>query len=97
MTGRTRTESLDRVLAALADPTRRALLEQLRDRPGSTTGELARFFPLLTRWAVMKHLRSLEAAGLVQTLPQGRLRRHFREDSPLREVSAWLDRHGAGR
>ena len=44
----------------------------------------------MTRWGVMKHLALLEEAGLVQTLPEGRRRRHFREAAALRPLSDWL-------
>jgi DNA-binding transcriptional ArsR family regulator len=82
--------TLDDVLAALADPTRRRIFELLGDQPGLTTAQLASRFRAMTRWGVMKHLEVLRAAGLVQTLPEGRRRRHFREASPLAAIRAWL-------
>ena len=83
-------DRLDRLLAAIADGTRRALLESLGTMPGATTTDLVRSVPRLSRWAVMKHLAVLESAGLVQTLPEGRLRRHFRDTRPLREMCDWV-------
>jgi DNA-binding transcriptional ArsR family regulator len=81
---------LDRLLRAVADPTRRRILRLLGQRPGLTTNEIADRVPGMTRWGVMKHLALLEGAGLVQTLPEGRRRRHFRETAALRPLSDWL-------
>ena len=58
------------VWKALADPTRRAILDLLRDR-ARTTGEVTGAFPALTRFAVMKHLRVLEGAGLLSRTGTG--------------------------
>jgi len=60
----------DTVWKALADPTRRAILDLLRER-AHTTGELSGAFPSLTRFAVMKHLGVLEEAGLVVVSARG--------------------------
>lgn len=81
--------SLDRVFAALSDPTRRALLDTLAARQPLSTRDLTRRSPL-TRWAVMKHLAVLRAAGLVETLPQGRRRLHFLDPRALGEARRWL-------
>jgi DNA-binding transcriptional ArsR family regulator len=81
---------LDRLLRAIADPTRRRILRLLNQRPGLTTNEIAVRVPGMTRWGVMKHLALLQDAGLVQTLPEGRRRRHFREAAALRPLSDWL-------
>ena len=67
------TNRLDTVFAALADPTRRAILDLLRER-AHTTGELSGAFPALTRFAVMKHLDVLEDANLVLSEKHGRER-----------------------
>jgi predicted transcriptional regulator len=83
-------DNLDRLLRAVADPTRRRILRLLSERPGLTTNEIAGRVPGMTRWGVMKHLALLEEAGLVQTLPEGRRRRHFREAAALRPLSDWL-------
>jgi DNA-binding transcriptional ArsR family regulator len=88
---------LDRGFHALADATRRAIWIDLGREPGLTTAELAERRPRLTRWAVMKHLAVLRAAGLVQTLPEGRHRRHYRDDRGLAAVRAWLDADAGSR
>lgn len=86
-----RTEAaLDRSLRASADPTRRRILRYLEDEPGATTSRLAERLPGVTRWAVMKHITVLREAGLIQTLPEGRMRRHFRVTGALRPLSEWL-------
>jgi DNA-binding transcriptional ArsR family regulator len=82
---------LDLLLRALADPTRRRLYRLLGSKPGMTTHELAAQVPGMTRWGVMKHLAQLREAGLVQTLPEGRRRRHFREEAALVPLRRWLD------
>jgi DNA-binding transcriptional ArsR family regulator len=63
----------DAVFKALADPTRRQLLDRLHERDGRTTSELDSEFAM-TRFGVMKHLRVLEDAGLVVARRQGRAR-----------------------
>jgi predicted transcriptional regulator len=85
---------LDRLFRALADPTRRRILRLLTQRPGMTTNEIAGRVPGMTRWGVMKHLALLVEAGLVQTLPEGRRRRHFREAAALRPLQDWLAEAG---
>jgi len=82
---------LDRLLRAVADPTRRRIVRLLSQRPGLTTNEIAGRVPGMTRWGVMKHLAQLQKAGLVQTLPEGRRRRHFLEVAALRPLSVWLN------
>ena len=83
-------DDLDRAAAALADPTRRLILERLRDAPGLTTGELAHLVPRLSRFGVMKHLRVLAEANLVRVMDDGRRRRHFLEAGALLGLRAWL-------
>ena len=85
---------LDTTFAALADPTRRRILRLLSQRPGMTTNEIAGRVPGMSRWGVMKHLALLADAGLVQTLPEGRRRRHFREAAALRPLQDWLSEAG---
>jgi DNA-binding transcriptional ArsR family regulator/uncharacterized protein YndB with AHSA1/START domain len=82
------------VFRALADPTRRQLLDVLLAGGGPTVGELsAPFDPELTRFAVMKHLRVLEEAGLVVTRPDGRSTRHYLNAVPIRQLSRrWMDK-----
>ena len=85
------TESrLDAILRALADPTRRRLLATIASQPGLTTAELAQLTKGMTRWGVMKHLAVLGEAGLIQTMPEGRHRRHFEEPQALDPVRRWL-------
>lgn len=78
----------DAVWRALANPTRRRLLDLLRDRP-RTTGELATRSPGLSRFAVMQHLGVLEDAGLVLTRRRGRHRFNHLNPVPLRR---WYER-----
>ncbi|MDQ3492200.1 MAG: helix-turn-helix domain-containing protein [Chloroflexota bacterium] len=83
-------DELSAVCHALAEPTRRSLLAALARQPGATTTDLAATAPRLTRWAVMKHLTVLREAGLIQTLPEGRRRRHYRVPGGLRHLLGWL-------
>jgi len=76
---------LDSVWRALADPTRRAMLDALRDGP-KTTGQLAEQFGSMTRFGVMKHLGVLEAAGLVIVRREGRERWNSLNAVPLRQI-----------
>ncbi|MDQ6851213.1 MAG: helix-turn-helix domain-containing protein, partial [Actinomycetota bacterium] len=83
----------DRVFKALADPTRRHLLDVLFERDGRTLGELEREAEM-TRFGVMKHLRVLEDAGLVTTCKQGREKLHFLNPVPIRLVhDRWIDKY----
>ena len=78
------------VWRALADSTRRALLDLLRERP-RTTGELCAEFPALSRFAVMKHLSLLEEAELVTVRKQGRERWNYLNAVPLQRMyERWL-------
>lgn len=86
--------ALDSVMHALSDPTRRAVYARLRQSPGLTTGQLSESTRGMTRWGVMKHLAVLRAAGLVQTLHDGRNRRHYADTGRLRVVRDWLDEAG---
>jgi DNA-binding transcriptional ArsR family regulator len=79
---------LDTVLTAIADPTRRAMLQRLAHGP-ATTGQLAALFPV-SRPAISQHLRALQDAGLVQTDVRGRHRWHQLVVRPLDPVGAWL-------
>jgi len=73
---------LDPVWKALSDPTRRTILDLLRDGPRTTT-EIVESFPRLTRFAVMKHLDVLREAGLVQTRELGRQRMNSLNAVPI--------------
>jgi len=92
----TEADALDRVFRALADRTRRSIFTTLGKHPGSTTSELAATIPQLSRWAVMKHLEVLRQAGLVQTLPRGRERCHFRVEETLSAAAGWLQASDGG-
>ena len=76
------------VFGALADPTRRQLLERLALGPTTATGLCVRF--PLTRQAVVKHLGTLEGAGMVAKERHGREVRYRLETAPLYEATAWL-------
>ena len=83
----------DRVFKALADPTRRFLLDRLFARDGRTLTELESELEM-TRFGAMKHLRVLEEAGLVVTRRQGRQKLHFLNPVPIREIhDRWIDKY----
>ena len=83
----------DRVFKALADPTRRFLLDRLHGRDGRTLTELESELEM-TRFGVMKHLRVLEDAGLVVTRRQGREKLHFLNPVPIRLIhDRWIDKY----
>jgi len=83
----------DLVFRALADPTRRFLLDQLFVRDGRTLTELESELAM-TRFGVMKHLRVLEEAGLVVTRRQGREKLHHMNPVPIRLVhDRWIDKY----
>jgi DNA-binding transcriptional ArsR family regulator len=83
----------DGVFRALADPTRRFLLDLLYEREGRTLSELDAELEM-TRFGVMKHLRVLEEAGLVVTRRQGREKLHFLNPVPIRQVhDRWIDKY----
>jgi DNA-binding transcriptional ArsR family regulator len=83
----------DRVFKALADPTRRFLLDLLFARDGRTLSELEGELEM-TRFGVMKHLKVLEQAGLVVTRKQGREKLHFLNPVPIRLVhDRWIDKY----
>jgi DNA-binding transcriptional ArsR family regulator len=84
------TDRIEELARAIADPTRRRILDRLAARPGSTTGELAALTPGLTRFAVMKHLEVLRLAGLIRSMPEGRRRRHYLERAALDPLRVWL-------
>ena len=83
----------DRVFKALADPTRRFLLDLLFAREGQTLTELESAVEM-TRYGVMKHLKVLEEAGLVVTRRSGREKLHFLDAVPIRQVhDRWIDKY----
>ena len=80
----------DLVFKALADPTRRFLLDQLFLRNGQTQGELEKVLEM-TRFGVMKHLRVLEAANLIATQKRGRQKFHFLNPVPIQLIhERWI-------
>jgi DNA-binding transcriptional ArsR family regulator len=84
---------MDEVFKALADPTRRSLLDQLFERDGQTLGELEGRLPM-SRFGVMKHLKVLEEAGLVTTKRRGREKLHFLNPVPIRLVhDRWVSKY----
>lgn len=83
----------DQVFRALADPTRRLLLDRLFVRDGQTLTELESGVDM-TRFGVMKHLRVLEDAGLVVSQKSGREKLHFLNPVPIRLVhDRWIDKY----
>jgi uncharacterized protein YndB with AHSA1/START domain len=84
---------VDEVFKALADPTRRSLLDELFREDGQTLGALEARFDM-TRFGVMKHLKVLEEAGLVVTRKQGREKAHFLNPVPIRLVhDRWVSKY----
>lgn len=87
------TDDDDRVFKALADTTRRSLLDRLFASDGLTLTELEHGLEM-TRFGVMKHLRVLEDAGLVVTRRSGREKLHFLNPVPIRLVhDRWIDKY----
>jgi DNA-binding transcriptional ArsR family regulator len=86
-------EDDDLVFRALADPTRRQLLDRLFERDGRTLTELERDLDM-TRFGVMKHLRVLEEAGLVVSRRSGREKHHFLNPVPIRLIhDRWIHKY----
>jgi uncharacterized protein YndB with AHSA1/START domain/DNA-binding transcriptional ArsR family regulator len=84
----------DDVFKALADPSRRLLLDSLFDEDGQTLGELSARLPEMTRFGVMKHLRILDAAGLVTSRKVGRERLHYLNPVPIRLIhDRWIGKY----
>jgi len=84
------------VFRALADPTRRAILDRLFDRDGQSLGDIERAFEM-SRFGVMKHLRVLEEAGLVTAQRVGRSKVHYLNPVPIQELQhRWIHKFAAG-
>jgi uncharacterized protein YndB with AHSA1/START domain len=84
---------MDEVFRALADPTRRSLLDELFKRDGQSLGALEARLPM-TRFGVMKHLKVLEEAGLVVSKKRGREKLHFLNPVPIRLVhDRWVSKY----
>jgi uncharacterized protein YndB with AHSA1/START domain len=87
------TEGMDEVFRALADPTRRSILDELFREDGQTLSALEARFDI-TRFGVMKHLKLLEDAGLVVTKRRGREKLHFLNPVPIRLVhDRWVSKY----
>ncbi len=85
----------DHIWKALSDPTRREILDLLRDGPRQTT-DIVETFPQLSRFGVMKHLDVLRDAGLVNTRSAGRRRINSLNAAPLRDViERWIGKYEA--
>ena len=83
----------DRVFKALADPTRRLLLDRLFERDGRALTDLESGLEM-TRFGVMKHLKVLEEAGLVITRKSGREKLHYLNPVPIRLIhDRWIDKY----
>jgi DNA-binding transcriptional ArsR family regulator len=84
---------VDKVFKALADPSRRKLLDQLHGNNGQTLTELCEHLDM-TRQAVTKHLTLLEAANLVATVWRGRQKLHYLNPTPLQEIyDRWISKY----
>ena len=86
--------SMMNVFAAVADPTRRSILERLRGEGALSLTSLSERLPI-SRQAVTKHLDVLEKAGLLRKRVEGRERLHELDAEPLREVDDWLEPYSA--
>ena len=86
-----RSAELDRVFSALADPTRRAILRRLSDRP-ATINEIAKPFRVSLN-AISKHVMTLERAGMLRREIKGRSHYCWIEPGPLREAKEWLEHY----
>lgn len=88
-------KDLDPIWKALADPTRREILDLLRDGPRQTT-EIVEQFPQLSRFGVMKHLDVLREARLVRTRSEGRRRINSLNVAPIRQIlERWISKYEA--
>ncbi len=88
-------DQMDPIFKALADSTRREILDFLRDGPKQTT-EIVNQFPNLSRFGVMKHLDVLREAGLVNTRSEGRRRINSLNANPIRHiVERWINKYEA--
>lgn len=86
---------MDEVFRALADPTRRSLLDELFSEDGQTLSALEGRLSM-SRFGVMKHLRVLEDAGLIVTRRRGREKLHFLNAVPIRLIhDRWMNKYAA--
>jgi DNA-binding transcriptional ArsR family regulator len=90
-------DDYDAVFKALADPSRRKLLDRLHAQSGQTLGQLCEGLAM-TRQAVTKHLALLEAANLVATAKHGREKLHYLNPVPIAEIyERWIHKYERGR
>ena len=88
---------MDKVFKALADPGRRLLLDRLHAENGQTLGELCEHLDM-TRQAVAKHLKLLEAAALVVAIWRGREKLHYLNPVPIHDIAErWIGKFEGGR
>ena len=88
---------MDAVFRALADPTRRQLLDRLHERNGQTLNALCEQMDM-TRQAVTKHLAILEEANLLTTIRRGREKEHYLNPVPINEIAdRWIGKFERGR
>jgi DNA-binding transcriptional ArsR family regulator len=86
---------VDDIFKALADPSRRALLDQLHQHNGQTLNELCQHLDM-TRQGITKHLALLIKARLIVPLWHGRQKLHYLNPAPLKQISErWIDKHKA--
>ena len=86
----------DDVFKALADSTRRGILDALFDSDGQSVGAVCARFPEMTRFGVMKHLRILEAANLVTSMRSGRIRTYYLNPVPIAQLAdRWISKYAA--
>lgn len=85
---------MEEVFRALADPSRRLLLDRLFERDGQTLGELQGHLPEMSRFGVMKHLGVLEGAGLLTTKKVGREKFHYLNPVPIQQMAdRWIGKY----
>jgi DNA-binding transcriptional ArsR family regulator len=90
--------TMDAVFKALADASRRDLLDRLRADNGQSLGQLCASLPGMTRQAVSKHLGLLEEANLVATVKRGREKLHYLNPVPIHEIGErWIGKFERGR
>jgi DNA-binding transcriptional ArsR family regulator len=88
---------MDKVFKALADPSRRELLDRLRAENGQTLGQLCAYLDM-TRQAVTKHLAVLEEANLVVVVWRGREKLHYLNPVPIHDIAErWIGKFERGR
>jgi DNA-binding transcriptional ArsR family regulator len=86
--------AVDLVFKALADPTRREILDALFALDGQSVQALCGRFPRMTRFGVMKHLDVLEAANLITSRREGRTKLHFLNAVPIQQVAdRWIGKY----